>query len=69
MEYKTKLKEQGIPTAVHYPIPLNKQPAVKNIDAVLPIGDLVAEEVRTSLPIHPYLTEADQQVITNAILG
>ncbi|MEJ6552470.1 MULTISPECIES: DegT/DnrJ/EryC1/StrS family aminotransferase [Psychrobacter] len=65
---QTKLKEQGIPTAVHYPIPLNKQPAVKNIDAVLPIGDLVAEEV-LSLPIHPYLTEADQQVITNAILG
>lgn len=67
-EIQIKLKEKGIPTAVHYPIPLNKQPAVKNIDAVLPIGDLVAEEV-LSLPIHPYLTEADQQVITNAILG
>ena len=67
-EIQTKLKEQGIPTAVHYPIPLNKQPAVADIDAVLPIGDLVAEEV-LSLPIHPYLTEADQQVITNAILG
>lgn len=67
-EVQTKLKAQGIPTAVHYPIPLNKQPAVADINAVLPIGDLVAEEV-LSLPIHPYLTEADQQAITNAILG
>ena len=67
-EIQIKLKEKGIPTAVHYPIPLNKQPAVADIDAVLPIGDLVAEEV-LSLPMHPYLTEADQQVITNAILG
>ncbi len=67
-EIQTKLKEQGIPTAVHYPIPLNKQPAVADVNAVLPIGDLVAEEV-LSLPIHPYLTEADQQAITNAILG
>ena len=67
-EIQIKLKEQGIPTAVHYPIPLNKQPAVADIDAVLPVGDLVAEEV-LSLPIHPYLIEVDQQSITNAILG
>jgi UDP-2-acetamido-2-deoxy-ribo-hexuluronate aminotransferase len=26
-ELQQKLKEQGVPTAVHYPIPLNKQPA------------------------------------------
>ncbi|MFW1786551.1 DegT/DnrJ/EryC1/StrS family aminotransferase, partial [Acinetobacter nosocomialis] len=27
-QVQEKLKAQGIPTAVHYPIPLNKQPAV-----------------------------------------
>ncbi|MCO8058841.1 DegT/DnrJ/EryC1/StrS family aminotransferase [Acinetobacter towneri] len=53
-EVQEKLKTQGIPTAVHYPIPLNKQPAVADVNAVLLVGDLVAERVM-SLPMHPYL--------------
>lgn len=52
------LKALGVPTAVHYPIPLNRQPAVSDGLARLPIGDLVASRVM-SLPMHPYLT-ADQ---------
>ena len=67
-DLQIKLKEHGIPTAVHYPIPLNKQPAVADSNAVLPVGDAVAQRVM-SLPMHPYLTETDQQAITNAILG
>lgn len=54
-QVQAKLKEQGIPTAVHYPIPLNKQPAVAN-DAKLPVGDAVAQKVM-SLPMHPYLNQ------------
>lgn len=62
-DVQEKLKAQGIPTAVHYPIPLNKQPAVADENAVLPVGDAVAERVM-SLPMHPYLTlEAQKQVI------
>lgn len=49
-----QLTAVGIPTAVHYPIPLNKQPAVSNLDCELPVGDLLAESV-ISLPMHPYL--------------
>lgn len=52
-QVQAKLKEHGIPTAVHYPIPLNKQPAVAS-DTRLPIGDVVAQKVM-SLPMHPYL--------------
>lgn len=52
------LKALGVPTAVHYPIPLNRQPAVSDDLASLPIGDLVASRVM-SLPMHPFLT-ADQ---------
>ncbi len=66
-EVQTKLKEQDIPTAVHYPIPLNKQPAVADINAILPVGDLVAEKV-ISLPMHPYLKKADQIAICKAII-
>ncbi|WP_010323325.1 DegT/DnrJ/EryC1/StrS family aminotransferase [Marinobacterium stanieri] len=61
-----KLKDAGIPTAVHYPIPLNKQPAVADAKARLPVGDVVAEEVM-SLPMHPYLTEQEQQRVVKAI--
>lgn len=48
------LKEAGIPTAVHYPLPLNRQPAVSDANARLPHGDKAAQEVM-SLPMHPYL--------------
>lgn len=61
-----RLQQAGIPTAVHYPIPLNKQPAVADTSASLPIGDKVAEEVM-SLPMHPYLAEAEQQRIVEAL--
>ena len=60
------LKEQGIPTAVHYPIPLNKQPAVADINAVLPIGDAVAKRVM-SLPMHPYMKDGQQSKIVSAL--
>lgn len=63
-----RLKAQGIPTAVHYPIPLNKQPAVANENAVLPVGDAIAERVM-SLPMHPYLTTEAQEKIVAALLS
>lgn len=65
-QVQEKLKASGIPTAVHYPIPLNKQPALKS-DALLPIGDLVAQEVM-SLPMHPYLVEKDIHKVVRALL-
>ncbi|AQV14820.1 DegT/DnrJ/EryC1/StrS family aminotransferase [Acinetobacter pittii] len=67
-EVQEKLKAQGIPTAVHYPIPLNKQPAVADTDVMLPIGDAIAETVM-SLPMHPYLTIEAQEKIVQALVG
>lgn len=67
-QVQTKLKEAGVPTAVHYPIPLNQQPAVANQSISLPVGDQVAQKV-ISLPMHPYLTvprTAIIQVLSNA---
>lgn len=65
---QAKLKERGIPTAVHYPIPLNKQPAVANANVSLPVGDAIAERVM-SLPMHPYLTVEAQEKIVAALLS
>ena len=66
-EVQAKLKEQGIPTAVHYPIPLNKQPAVADTNAVLPVGDAVAQKVM-SLPMHPYLTGSEQARVVELLV-
>ncbi|MFA0910696.1 DegT/DnrJ/EryC1/StrS aminotransferase family protein [Vibrio cholerae] len=65
-EIQQKLQEAGIPTAVHYPIPLNKQPAVADNSIQLPIGDEIAEEVM-SLPMHPYLTEQEIQRVVEGL--
>ncbi|MGJ7607617.1 DegT/DnrJ/EryC1/StrS family aminotransferase [Variovorax sp. LT1R20] len=65
-EVAAALNQAGIPTAVHYPIPLNKQPAVHDADAKLPIGDEIAEQV-ISLPMHPYLNASDQEVIVKSL--
>lgn len=67
-EVQEKLKAQGIPTAVHYPIPLNKQPAVADGNSDLPVGDRIAERVM-SLPMHPYLTLAEQQKVVAAVVA
>lgn len=53
------LKEQGIPTAVHYPMPLHLQPAFQYLyikEGSLPVSEALAHEVM-SLPMHPYLVE------------
>lgn len=65
---QTQLKTAGIPTAVHYPIPLNKQPAVADNSVELSVGDAIAEKV-ISLPMHPYLTESTQDKIIQVLKG
>lgn len=57
-----KLKQTGIPTAVHYPTPLNKQPAVADASVQLAVGDTVAQRVM-SLPMGPYLTANQQEKV------
>lgn len=61
------LQDAGIPTAIHYPIPLNRQPAVADAAVELPEGDTAAAEV-ISLPMHPYLTEQEQDYIAGKVL-
>ena len=57
---------QQIPTAVHYPKPLNLQPAVADKGAYLPAGDLAAEQV-LSLPMNPYLNNDQLELIASAL--
>lgn len=63
-----RLAEAGIPSAVHYPAPLNKQPAYagKCICGPLPNSERLAATV-LSLPMHPYLDEATQDLIVATV--
>jgi len=54
------LKEKGIPSLIHYPIPIHKQPFLqgKYDDISLPILDAVTKRI-LSLPIHPYISDEE----------
>jgi UDP-2-acetamido-2-deoxy-ribo-hexuluronate aminotransferase len=60
------LTKNGIPTAVHYPVPLYRQPALAQSEANCPQSDRAADEV-LSLPIHPYLAEGVQILVTQTL--
>ena len=57
-EIQKHLGFYNIPTAVHYPIPLNRQASVQDENAVLPVGDYLGSRV-LSLPMHGYMNEMD----------
>lgn len=62
------LKAQGVPTAVHYPIPLHRQPAYRQFGAELrfPVSEKLADEVM-SLPMYPDMDELTQGRIVAAV--
>ena len=64
-----RLKQQGIPTAVHYPVPLNEQPAYKHLCCrdCTPISQQIAKQVM-SLPMSADLSRADQDKIVSALI-
>ncbi len=63
------LKAQGIPTAIHYPVPLHRQQPYQRFPIALggaPVSERLAEEV-ISLPMHAYLDESTQDRIIEAV--
>ena len=56
------LNEKEIPTAVHYPVPLHKQPAFQDNTCNVPIAEKISERV-LSLPMHPLLKESEQDFV------
>ncbi|HET7738894.1 MAG TPA: DegT/DnrJ/EryC1/StrS family aminotransferase [Tepidiformaceae bacterium] len=64
-----RLTEQGIGNAIHYPIPINKQPIMVQMGfggAETPESEAAAASV-LSLPIHPSLTDDDIERIAVAL--
>ncbi|KAA6405171.1 DegT/DnrJ/EryC1/StrS family aminotransferase [Candidatus Tokpelaia sp.] len=66
---KAHLQEAGIPSVVYYIKPLHLQTAYKHFPRAvggLPVSEQLAHEV-LSLPMHPYLSAADQDKIIGSI--
>jgi UDP-2-acetamido-2-deoxy-ribo-hexuluronate aminotransferase len=66
-----RLSEAGIPTAVHYPIPLHRQKAYSQLCRVagtLEMSEAAAASVM-SLPMHPTIDEAVQERIVHTLIG
>lgn len=66
-----KLKDMGIPTAIHYPIPAHLQPAFYDSEfpkGSLPITEKICHEV-LSLPFSPYLENEDINYITDSLIS
>jgi UDP-2-acetamido-2-deoxy-ribo-hexuluronate aminotransferase len=66
---ETRMRERGVPTAVHYPVPLHLQPVFAELGlgaGSFPASEAAAERV-ISLPMHPYMTDDDQATVVRAL--
>jgi len=68
-EVQNKLKEAGIPTAVHYPIPLHLQECFKYLGykkGDFPVAERVSKEIM-SLPMNPDLSDEEVEYIVRCM--
>jgi UDP-2-acetamido-2-deoxy-ribo-hexuluronate aminotransferase len=68
-EVQSYLRDKGIPTAVHYAIPIHLQEAYSELGhkkGGFPVCERVAGEIM-SLPMHPFITPEEQKTVADAI--
>jgi UDP-2-acetamido-2-deoxy-ribo-hexuluronate aminotransferase len=66
---ETRMKQLGVPTAVHYPLSLHMQPVFAHLghkEGDFPNSEAAARRV-ISLPMHPYLTDEQQRQVVDAL--
>jgi len=67
--FQARLRELGIGSAVHYAVPVHRQPLYQDLgfgDVSMPVAERAAEHV-LSLPVHPALSESDLERIVEAV--
>lgn len=67
-DLRRRLSESGIPTAVHYPVPLNQQPAYRDLccPECTPVSTSLAERVM-SIPMSADLSKDEQDRVVEAL--
>ena len=64
-----RLREAGVATAVHYPLPIHRTKAWKRIGlpcSGFPVAEAAAEQI-LSIPIYPHITMRQQQHVARAL--
>ncbi len=67
---KQSLTDAGIETGLHYPVPLHLQVAYKELGyekGAFPVSEHLSSHI-LSLPMHPYLTDAEVERVANVVL-
>ena len=67
---QSRLREQGVPAMVYYPRPLHLQQAFSACGhkaGDFPVAEAACKRV-LSLPMHPYMSEADVEKVASAVL-
>jgi len=70
-DIQKRLSEQGVPTAVHYPVPLHLQPVFAELGLLqgsFPVSEATAKRVM-SIPMHPYVNEGAMEKIVSILSG
>jgi len=68
---QTHLREIGIKTAIHYPIPIHLQPAAAKLKykkGDFPVTELQADRILT-LPVNQYMSLADVETVAAAVMN
>jgi len=68
-ELRSFLSDRGVETGVHYPNALHQHPAVRErLDEIpsLPVVERLVDRI-VSLPMHPWLTEAEVEYVCQAV--
>jgi dTDP-3-amino-3,4,6-trideoxy-alpha-D-glucose transaminase len=67
--FQAHLREHGVETLVHYPVPIPRQPAAQAWSpAACPVADEACARV-VSLPLYPSLTDGAQHDVARAVLA
>lgn len=69
-EFQELLKDKGINTIIHYPIPVHLQESYqefRNQSCYLPVTEKLAQEI-VSLPLYPELTEQEIEYIIKTVI-
>ncbi len=67
--FRSELSDRGVETAVHYPVPLHLQPALRSLgylEGDLPAAEAASREV-VSLPIYPSLQQREVQYVIDVL--
>jgi dTDP-4-amino-4,6-dideoxygalactose transaminase len=70
-ELQACLRERGIKTAIHYPVPIHLQPAARGLGhkaGDFPVTERQAKRILT-LPVNQYMSEADVRTVAGEIMA